>query len=94
VRDKLLNSHFFKKKWLQNPVLRVDLNPEPENCSVQKRTTYQNDFGNSDRCKREYLQYRTWVELGSGVRVSLRGSGPQGALPLDWHHEQVSLNNI
>ena len=25
------------------------------------------DFGNSDRCKREYRQYRTCVEAGSGV---------------------------
>jgi hypothetical protein len=42
----------------------VDLNPESENCSVQKRPTYQNDFGNSDQCKRKYRQYRTWVEAG------------------------------
>ena len=35
----------------------------------------QKDFGISDRCKRKYRQYRTWVDfwrLGSGVRVSLR----------------------
>ena len=41
--------------------LRVDINPGSEKFG---RPAYQNDFGNSDRIKREYRQYRTWVEAG------------------------------
>jgi hypothetical protein len=39
-------------------IIKGDLNPESENCSVQKSPPCQIDFGNYDRCKREYRQYR------------------------------------
>ena len=49
-------------RLLQNFGLRCRA-PKPR---VRKfaEPSYQNDFGNSDQCKREYRQYRTWVEAG------------------------------
>jgi hypothetical protein len=35
--------------------------PKPES---EQKTHVQKDFVISDRCKREYRQYRTWVEAG------------------------------
>jgi len=39
--------------------------------------TEKKDFGNSDRCKRGYRQYRTWVEAGGG-EVVCRGAADRG----------------
>ena len=38
--------------------------PSPKFAVFKKGFRNQNDFDISDRCKREYRQYRTWVEAG------------------------------
>jgi hypothetical protein len=70
-------------------MLRVDLN-------IFGNRTEKNDLRIPDRCKREYRPYRTWVEAGKWGVGALRygwavwGSGPRGAAPLGWYHEQVT----
>ncbi len=68
--------HVVRGLELNKNVLWIKAGPKPRG-SVHKSPTYQNDFGNSDRCKREYRQHRTCVvAVKWGVGVTHFGLNP------------------